>query len=309
MKKVLVIILILIMVSLSGCVIELGDGLVIDLEDMNLDNIDFENFDYENDYDYGSNSRIGDMKTYTQEIELEDEESLEVVLDVSAGKISLEKSEDKLFEGIVKSNIRNLNPIMDLHGNRLTIKDDFKYNSIRRFTNNWDLKITDEIPVDLDIQTNASKNRLDFTGIKVTDLAVSTNASDTDIEFNEKNEVELEDFSIDTNAGKVEVYGLGNARPKEIDVEVNAGSVTLDFDDIIYNDIEISIEGNASQTTIDLPDNVGISIEKRTKLTSLNIKESKFDRDDDVYTSDNYDTAEYKVDIKVRGTAFSLSIE
>lgn len=298
MKRILIVLLILSMMGLSGCIIELGDGFELGIDDERI-SIDFD-----------SNSiKTGDIKTYTKEIELGEQKSLDVELNVNAAEVDIERSEDKLFEGEINSNIIGFSPRMELKGDKLIIKDEYKFRSIRKFTNNWDLKITDQIPINFEITSNATKNDFDFTGLMLTDLEIYTNASDTNISFDEANEANLKNITIDINAGNIELYGLDNAGPEEIDVEVNAGNVTLEFGDNISKNIEIVVEGNASQTTLKLPENVGISIEKRSTLSSINLEKSGFIKENDVYKSSNYDEAEYKIEIEVKGTAFNLTVK
>lgn len=47
----------------------------------------------------------------------------------------------------------------------------------------WDLRLTDEIPIKLRINTGASDSRLDLTDLQVTDLRIDTGASATEIRF------------------------------------------------------------------------------------------------------------------------------
>lgn len=299
MKKILVLVLILSMIGISGCVIDLGDGFEIDLD--------------ENDFkvNLGSNKSVelGDYKTHNKVIELEGQEKLEVKLDISAAEIELSASEGKLFEGEVVTNIQNLIPRMELDENKLLIKDEFNYNSIKKFKNDWNLKITDRIPLSLDIRTNATKNDFDFTGLQIEELEMYINAADTDITFNEKNKANFKSFKIDLNAGSVEVYGLDKAAPEEIEVEVNAANIELDFGNNITKNMEIHLDGNASNVKLDLPSNVGISIEKESSLVSISINHPSLKKTSDGYISDNYDSAEYTVDIEVRGAIFNVNIE
>jgi hypothetical protein len=50
----------------------------------------------------------------------------------------------------------------------------------------WDLRLTDDIPLDLELDSGASRTRLDLTSLRVTNLRVKTGASDTDIRLPER---------------------------------------------------------------------------------------------------------------------------
>lgn len=299
MKKILLLILALLMVGLSGCIIDLNDGFEI-ISDDNEFKINF-----------GSNNAVelGDLKTHNKVIELEGQDKLDIELDINAANIDLSASQNKLFEGEVKTDIQNLIPTMELNRSKLVIKDEFRYTSIRKFRNDWNLKITNQIPLSLEIRTNAAKNDFDFTGLKIDNLKLYINATDTDITFDEKNKGNFKTFKLDVNAGNVEAYGLDYAAPEEIEVEVNVGNVELQFGENITKNTEIYLEGNASSVTLDLPSNVGISIEKESNLVGINTDNHSFSKTGDGYISDNYDTAEYTFDIVVGGAAFNVNVK
>ncbi len=299
MRKILALTLMIAILGLTGCVIDLNDGLNISVDDQNI-SIDINS---------GEAMEIGKMNTYKSEFDFEGQEKLDVKIDLNAVDIDIRKNDDKLFKGVVTSNIKNYDPMIELDEDTLYIKQKSSFRSLRKINNDWDIEITDKIPVTLDINLNASKNDFDLTGLKIEEIEMFLNATDTEVQFDKKNEADLSNISLDVNAGDVEIVGLDYAAPQEIEVKVNAGNVTLEFGNNISRNIEITLQGNAAKTTIDLPDNVGISIDKRTNLANLDINNALFEKDDDIYKSENYETAEYKVDITIRGSLYDVEIE
>ncbi len=299
MKKILILILAFLMIGLSGC--------VIDLENT-VDEIRIDTDNFKVNLNLDNRSEIGDLKTHTKVIELDRQEELEVRLDVNAAKINISSTSDKLFEGKVETDIQNLIPIMELNRNKLVIDDDFSYNSLRNFTNDWMLKVTDKVPLSFDIKTNATRNNFDFTGLQIEDLKMNINAADTDIIFNEVNKADFKTFRLDLNAGSVEGHRLDYASVEEIDVKVNAGNVKLKFGENIIKDTKIYLDGNASSATVELPKDVGVSIERESNLVNIDISNRSFNKRGSSYTSRNYDTAKYIIDIVVTGAMFSVKI-
>ncbi|WP_425446308.1 LiaF domain-containing protein [Dethiothermospora halolimnae] len=298
MKK-LIILIIICLIPLTGCVIEIDDDLGVKINDKNFNvNID------------GLNKvEIGDTRTIEEEFEVKGQKELEVRLDVSGADLSISKTEDNLFKGIIETNIKNLKPKIELKDNRIIIDDNFKYNGLGKYENNWNLKFTNNIPLKLDIDSNASDNGFDFTGMKISKLDIDTNAASTDINFNEKNEEDLDKIKLDINAGDLDIFDIGNANASDINVDVNAGSVDIDFGDKVFKDTEVSIEANASSITIDVPEDVGISIEKENMLSSLSYNSSEFDKVNGRYISKNYDKAKYKIEIELEGGVSSFDIK
>jgi len=298
-KKVFVIVLIFLMIVLSGCVIEIDGNSGFRMNDKNM-NIQIKP---------GVSVKTGELRTFTQEYDLEGQEELDVNMSINAADVTIEKSENKLFEGEIRTDIIGLEPNITLGGNKLRIRDDFSHSGISNFTNDWDLKITSKIPVDLTVNNNASKNNLDLTGIKLNNIDLNFNAADTNIRFDEKNEGDLRRFKLEVNAGNTDIFQLGNAGAKEIDVRINAGKASLEFGSNIYNDVDIAISANAGKVILAIPDNVGVRLIKRGTLSSIDINKGGFERkNDDEYVSSNYDSAEYKINIDINGTASNVTI-
>lgn len=294
MKKSIFLILIITMISLSGCVIEIND-------DALKFNVNDENIDIQ--------VKRGELKTFTEEFALDDQKRLDVYMKINAAKTSIERSSDALFKAEVNTDIVGLTPEFQLKGDNLIIKDNFEFKKVGNAVNDWELQITDKIPISLDIESNATRNNYDFTGMNIEDISLVLNASSTNIRFDEKNRGDLQKFDIKLNAGDVEISGLDNAAAEVMGVDVNAGNIELFFGDNLDKDMEISIQANVASVDIRLPKNVGVLVEKNSNLMSLNINYRDYEKISDIeYKSDNYDIAKQKIHVNIKGNASSIEI-
>ncbi|MTI71963.1 MAG: hypothetical protein FH751_17080 [Firmicutes bacterium] len=296
MKRLILIIMIITLLSLTGCVIDLkGSG--VEITDNNSRKI-----------------KTGDLKTFSEEFDIKGQSNLKVDLNTNAGEISLTKTSNKLFKGNIKTNIVGIEPRIDLRDDRLNIGyhniRKFRLGNFNNFINKWHLEVTDKLPLTFDIDANATKSIYDLTDLMVKEISIDSNASDVDIFFNKKNKINLDDFDIEVNAGNLEVNGLSNAKVKEIEVDVNAGNATLNFDGDIENDLELDIKVNVGSVSLELPKNAGIFIRKDSQLLSLDIHGKDFEKiSSNEFKTINYDEKKYKIDITIEGNASSIDIK
>ncbi|MTI67101.1 MAG: hypothetical protein FH753_10965 [Firmicutes bacterium] len=298
MKRLILIIMIITLLSLTGCVIDLkGSG--IEITDNNSREV-----------------KTGDLRIFSKEFDIKGQNNLKVDLNTSAGEINLSKTNDKLFKGDIKTNIVEIKPRIDLRDDNLNIgyyntkKITFGIGKPSNFINKWDLKLTNKLPLSIDIEANATKSIYDLTDLMVEEFTTDFNASDVDIYFNEKNKVDLDNLEIETNAGNVEVNGLSNARAKDIDVDVNAGNASIDFDGDINYDVEMDISVNVGSISLELPNNAGIFIRKDSQLLSLDIHGKDLEKiSSNEFKTTNYDDKKHKIDITIEGNASSINIK
>ena len=301
MKKIIGLILIISMTVLTGCVIEIYSSKGF--------NVGSRGFNVE--VKPGVSVKTGELNTFVEEINLGNQKSLDVQIRTNAAKVEIKKDEEKLFRGKVESNIVGFQPLFNLSGSRLSIRDDYNYSGLRgNIINDWNLSLTNQIPLDIEINSNASRNIFDFTGMKIEGVSLNLNAANTEIKFNEKNDLSIKRFKIDTNAGNTDIYNFGNSRVEELSIKSNAAKVDIDFGNSVYNDTEINIDANAAKVILDIPENVGVRVRKRGNLSSIEISRGRFNRiSDDEYESENYNSAEFKVTIDLRGTASSVTVK
>lgn len=294
-KKIGLVILILLIFSTTACTFQLSDNGILTSDD--------------GDLSFDDNIESGDIKTFTESFDNSGIESAEVEIDVNSANINISKSEQELFKGEVKTNVKGMEPIFRLNENRLIISDKFNYKGFNNIHNKWDLKFTDNIPLSFDININAVNNEFDLTDLMVKEFKINTNASNTVIRANNKNNELLENFNIEMNAGKLEIRELGNMNIKNLNISMNAGNLDIDFGEKIYRDISIEFDGNVSEVDIDIPEDVGIKISNIDSLSDINVRNNKVKSKNGDYTTNNFESSSNRVIINLRGALLNMDIK
>ena len=126
---------------------------------------------------------------------------------------------------------------------------------------NWNVKFTQEIPLELVFKTGASDTRLDLTDLQVTNLRVETGASSTEIKLPE-------------NAAHTKVV----------------------------------IKAGVASVKVNVPEAVAARIRVTGGLIGTNLDRNRFPKARGYYQSPDFETAMYKVEIRVDGGVGSVSI-
>jgi len=264
------------------------------------------------------------MSTFSKEVELTDQKSLEIKLNLSGGKVWFTKSpHDKLFMIEVEYNSEELRPRYRYDEDELFLffgiqskhdyfdvdddfdfdfdfdDDDFDIKLSSTGKTSWDLKFIDKVPLDIDISAGAIIGNFDFTGLMIRNLSIETGASKTFISFDEPNPIRMEEFSLELGLAKFRGKHLLNANFEEMTIEGGMGKSTLDFTGEVIDKSFVQMELGVSSTTIILPRNVGVKIYAEVSFFTSFDTNDLIEVDDDVYESPNWGTTEGELVIEI----------
>ena len=136
-----------------------------------------------------------------------------------AGNLLIEGGATEWVEGNVDTSIKKWYPSVSYKNKREIghVKIQQKGSGIsivRKQRNNWDLRLTDEIPVNLNVEIGVSDSELDLAGIRLNHLTVDAGVGDTTINLVDDWQ-ESFDAEIDLGVGGATIY-----LPKDIGVEL-----------------------------------------------------------------------------------------
>lgn len=208
----------------------------------------------------------GPDQTYTiQEPDPEDKEPVDLSLQVGAANIELSGGASGLVEGTVIYNLGDWEPkltradhSLEIHQGKSGDVGGFNVNDIK---NEWDLKLTQSVPLDLSIEAGAYTGRMDLSGVPLRTLEIHDGASDNTIQFNTLNPYKMESFEYLTGASTVRLEGLANANAKELNFSGGAGTYTLDFTGELQQDMNVKIDAGVSTIRIIIPANMNVEID------------------------------------------------
>jgi hypothetical protein len=174
---------------------------------------------------------------------------------------------------------------------------------------NWKLKITDAIPISLDVELGVGSGRFDLGGLQVKDFNLSTGASDVSLSFDEVNSASIEDINIESGVGSFAASNLGNAKFKRLQFQGGVGSCILDFTGDLDAEVDVDAEVSLGMLTLIIPEDVGARVLYDKNL----ISHIELDRDfsssgEDEYVTDNYESTQARMNIRISAGLGNITV-
>lgn len=232
------------------------------------------------------------------------EERLAVDVQYGAGEIRLAPAgSDVLYRIVLEYDPARHEPVQTYSNGRLRValggRRDGGRGSSR--SGRLDVQLSPSVLLDLDLSFGAAKADLDFGGLRIQRLEISTGASDTELRFSTPNPVRAEEVRIVAGAAAFRARQLGNANARRLVVDGGVGDVHLDFSGEWQGDMEADLDIGMGALTLVLPRDVGVRVVRSTFLASFNPQ--GLERGDDGYYSSNWGEAAYRLTVDV-GAAF-----
>jgi hypothetical protein len=177
-------------------------------------------------------TNTNDLRTESRTFQRNEATSARVNVEMGAGKLRLEGSNDELARADFRYNVDKWKPVVDYAVTSgvgaLTIRqpdsNGFSFNA--NVTNEWDLRLNNEIPTDLTVDLGAGTSELALGGMALTALTVHTGAGETFVDLTGTWHQNLQ-AKIEGGAGKL-VVRLPQDIGARIDAEAGIGTVEAD---------------------------------------------------------------------------------
>lgn len=249
-------------------------------------------------------------RTVTMSRQLEDYDDLRVDVRYGAGVFSIRSTDEGLLYRMnLKYDEDRFEPVADFSGDRLELGVETRRRGLDIDTDEAGelrLELARGVPMDLDLEFGAVKADLDLGGLALTDLDLSTGASESVIDVSEPNPSRMETASFEVGAADFTMRNLGNLNAATILVDAGVGSLKLGLDGRWQRDARIGIDMGLGSLELRVPEGLGIRLRKDSFLTSLD-SEGLVKRGD-VYESLDYDSAERRVVIDLDAAFGSVSV-
>lgn len=257
----------------------------------------------------------GASKEYKEAIDISDKyhsgQQIELNLDMMMAKATVKSTEDKLAEVEFLYSSESLKPELTVKEDEISIRNKLEVYNFDKVVNDWDVKLTDKLPFEVDLRADASELKMDMSDMRLRDIDAVLNASSAKIYFDHVNKELFKKFSLEADASSVTIYGVGNLGYETFDIEANASKLVIDLTGEIERDGEVRIKSNASTVKLKLPENVDISIViDNNEISSININNNKIlKQSEKEYLSNNYGNAERTLKIYADLNVTTLTIE
>ena len=171
----------------------------------------------------GSDARVGALQTESQSVELRDARSVRVEINLGAGDLQMTGGAKKLLESDFTYNVAKIKPEVGYTDGKLVIRQPNVdglpvLQGITDFRNEWNLRLYDQVPMDLSVDVGAGTGDLQLVGLSLTGLAVNLGAGIYMVDLS-GNWARNLDATIDTGAANITLR-----LPKDVGVRVKIES-------------------------------------------------------------------------------------
>lgn len=250
--------------------------------------------------------------TVSNSRQVTDEDLIDVRVTYGVGLLTLAAGEPgTLYRTRLTYDEEAAEPVNEYEGNRLRLGIS-RYNGKSIDVKNWssegsfDVELSRDVPLRLDMELGAVKADLDFTGLPILSLDLKTGASESNLHVDEPNPERMERATFQVGAADFHLSGVGNLNAEEVSLKAGVGSVTLELDGAWTADQSLEIEMGLGALELRIPRTLGVRLERTSLLTSIDT--GGMVRRDGAYYSANWEGAEHKVDIEISAAFGSVDI-
>jgi hypothetical protein len=176
-----------------------------------------------------------------------------------AGKLTLAGGSDKLMDGAFESNSTDLTTTSTLDGGTQTVtlkEESFNWKSFGRHINDLDLRLNNDLPIKIIIDSGAMDMRLDLKEVTTESVEINTGASSMNLELGDK--IANSAVSIDAGASSL-TLNLPKTLGAKLNIDAGLSSKDLpDFNKIDDKHYE-SKNYSSSEKKVDIDLDMGVS--------------------------------------------------
>lgn len=170
--------------------------------------------------------KVGELRTESKSVELGDVKSVSVKIKMGAGDLKVTGGAEKLLEADFAYNVAKLKPEVEFTDGTLVLQhpEVRGYRSpqdIKDFRNEWDLRLNNDVPMNLSLDMGAGTSDLQLAGLSLTGLDILLGAGECMLELSGDWARDL-DVTINAGAANITVR-----LPRDVGVRVEVAAVGM----------------------------------------------------------------------------------
>ena len=267
------------------------------------------------EFDNAGGMVAGTLKEHRETVEMSDKyktgKPMELNLDMDMAKAVLDSTDESLVDVKFSYSSKALKPELKVDEDEIRIRNRLEGYSFGKAVNNWDVKVTDKLPLEVEVKADASDIRLDMSRMQVNSIDAELNASSARMYFDEQNKAPTDKFRLNADASSADIYGAGNLGFDVMDIDADASKLNIDLTGFNQKDGEVRIDANASSVKLRLPEDADIRIViDNYEISSININNDRILRSSEKeYISKNYGNAVRSLEIYADLNITTLTVE
>ncbi len=177
---------------------------------------------------------VGPTETETQTVERNDASSVHVDIQMGIGKLDVDGGADDLLDAEFTYNVPAWKPEVEYEvrggeGQLSIFQPDAEIKSLNIPENDieyeWDLKLNDDVPMDLEIDLGVGESYLELGGLLLTDLDINMGVGETTVDLSGDWEQSL-DINIDGGIGSTTIILPDNVGV-QVKTDTGIGSINV----------------------------------------------------------------------------------
>jgi hypothetical protein len=231
-----------------------------------------------------------DIQVLKESRPLGDAKELEVDLKLDVGEVEVERtSDDNLFAFDLEYDRNRFNPQFNFNDGdrsmvRLAVESTRDFGSRGNESNDLRVRLTDKVPLDLNLTAGVSESRLELTGLKVRRMQLRGGVGKTEVSIDKPSGQVMSSLDVECGVGELIINGLGNAQVQQVDLKGGVGHAELDFTGELGNaSIDARVKVGVGAVRITVPRDADVDIEAEGSFLS-NISAPSFEKSGRTYT-------------------------
>ncbi len=255
----------------------------------------------------------GELQTVTSQIDQGDADEVRTEIEMGAGELVIMNGAESLMNAEFTFNVNKFEPtveydVTDSMG-LLSVKPSFKlrFGDLRgclQPKNKWDIKLNNEVPMDLHVELGAGDAILNLSDLTLTNLDVEIGAGDVDIDISGNDSINS--FDVEVGVGDV-VINLSNTSLVAFDLEFGAGDLDIDFTGDRENDLMASLEVGVGDVDLELPTDIGVKVVPMRGIVPVNAPD--FRRDGNAFINGAFGQADVNIVIEIEMGVGGITLE
>lgn len=173
---------------------------------------------------------------------------------------------EKFVTGTVQYSASEFCPVIEKTSNRIHISqnsDKLKVDeSNPDFLNLWKIRVSDNEPFDLFINNLKAEGHWNFSGLPIRNVVVKAGTGKNAFTTDELNPIRMEKFQVICSTGEVAVEGIMNAAIKRMQIDIEAGVLTLRFNGKNRGDkMDVIVRGGDGIIRLAIPEEIPSTVQ------------------------------------------------
>lgn len=125
---------------------------------------------------------------------------------------------------------------------------------------NWQIEFGGDVDLQLKASVGAAKSEIDAGGLKLSRLDLEIGAADARIDFSAPNKTNLDNFTVEAGACKLQIINIGNSRFRRLQFDGGVGKFILDFSGQFDYRAEAKVTVGMGALTLIVPRGLGLQL-------------------------------------------------